>query len=84
VLKINKEEKLSLTWNFSYISGISLLGIPTEVYVYGIQYAYIIGGFLVMTVVMSRVYLPVFHGLNLTSTYEVFLASTVKFASMKL
>lgn len=67
-----KKKSLSLTWNFSYISGISLLGIPTEVYVYGIQYAYIIGGFLLMTVVMSRVYLPVFHGLNLTSTYEVF------------
>ncbi|XP_060517848.1 sodium-coupled monocarboxylate transporter 1-like [Cylas formicarius] len=54
----------------SYISGISLLGIPTEVYVYGIQYAYILGGFLLMSLVMSYVYLPVFHGLNLTSTYE--------------
>ncbi|ENN71947.1 hypothetical protein YQE_11381, partial [Dendroctonus ponderosae] len=54
----------------SYISGISLLGIPTEVYVYGVQYAYIVGGFLLMAIVMSTVYLPVFHGLNLTSTYE--------------
>ncbi|ERL91853.1 hypothetical protein D910_09178 [Dendroctonus ponderosae] len=55
----------------SYISGISLLGIPTEVYVYGVQYAYIVGGFLLMAIVMSTVYLPVFHGLNLTSTYEI-------------
>ncbi|XP_076270720.1 sodium-coupled monocarboxylate transporter 1-like isoform X2 [Rhynchophorus ferrugineus] len=54
----------------SYISGISLLGIPTEVYVYGIQFAYILGGFLLMAIVMSYVYLPVFHGLRLTSTYE--------------
>lgn len=54
----------------SYISGISLLGIPTEVYVYGIQYAYIIGGVILMSIVMSYVYLPVFHGLGLTSTYE--------------
>lgn len=56
---------------YSWVSGISLLGIPTEIYVYGIQYAYISGGFLLTTIIMSRVYLPVFQGLKLTSTYEV-------------
>ncbi|XP_045470959.1 sodium-coupled monocarboxylate transporter 1-like isoform X2 [Harmonia axyridis] len=54
----------------SYISGISMLGIPTEVYVYGIQYLYIIGGLFIMAFVFQYIYLPVFHNLNLTSTYE--------------
>ncbi|KAJ8920690.1 hypothetical protein NQ315_004829 [Exocentrus adspersus] len=54
----------------SFISGISLLGIPTEIYVYGIQYLYITGGFLLMAFIMGSVYLPVFQGLKLTSTYE--------------
>ncbi|CAG9771999.1 unnamed protein product [Ceutorhynchus assimilis] len=54
----------------SWVSGINLLGIPSEVYVYGIHYAMIIGAFLLMTIVMLYVYLPVFHNLNLTSTYE--------------
>ncbi|XP_018571163.2 sodium-coupled monocarboxylate transporter 1-like, partial [Anoplophora glabripennis] len=54
----------------SFISGISLLGIPTEIYVYGIQYMYIMGGFLLMTFAMGSIYLPVFQGLKLTSTYE--------------
>ncbi|KAJ8955547.1 hypothetical protein NQ318_001377 [Aromia moschata] len=54
----------------SFISGISLLGIPTEVYVYGIQYAYIVGGFFLMSFAMGSIYLPIFHSLKLTSTYE--------------
>lgn len=54
----------------SFISGISLLGTPTEIYVYGIQYMYIIVGIVTMGFVMSYVYLPVFHDLQLTSTYE--------------
>ncbi|KAL3283359.1 hypothetical protein HHI36_006507 [Cryptolaemus montrouzieri] len=54
----------------SFISGISLLGIPTEIYVYGIQYMYILMGMCLMAVVFQYVYLPVFHNLNLTSTYE--------------
>jgi solute carrier family 5 (sodium-coupled monocarboxylate transporter), member 8/12 len=56
---------------FSFISGISLLGIPTEVYIYGIGYFYIMGGIILMGFVMMEVYLPVFHDLKLTSTYQV-------------
>ncbi|XP_057665819.1 sodium-coupled monocarboxylate transporter 1-like [Diorhabda carinulata] len=54
----------------TWVSGISLLGIPTEIYVYGIQYTYIIIGFLLTTLVFGTVYLPVFQQLQLTSTYE--------------
>lgn len=55
----------------TFISGISLLGTPTEIYVYGIQYMYVVGGVITMGFVMMYVYLPVFHDLKLTSTYEV-------------
>lgn len=55
----------------SFISGISLLGTPTEVYIYGIHYFYIMGGIITMGFIMSSVYLPVFHDLKLTSTYQV-------------
>ncbi|CRK86766.1 CLUMA_CG000598, isoform A [Clunio marinus] len=54
----------------SFISGISLLGTPTETYIYGIQYLYIMGGIITMGFIMMYVYLPVFHDLKLTSTYE--------------
>ncbi|XP_021928486.1 sodium-coupled monocarboxylate transporter 1-like isoform X3 [Zootermopsis nevadensis] len=54
----------------SFISGITLLGTPTEIYVYGIQYVYIAGGVIAMGVIMGSAYLPVFHSLQLISTYE--------------
>lgn len=55
----------------SFISGITLLGLPTEVYSYGIQYLYVSLGVVGMAIVMGIFYLPVFHDLNITSTYEV-------------
>ncbi|XP_076278048.1 sodium-coupled monocarboxylate transporter 1 [Lasioglossum baleicum] len=54
----------------SFISGISLLGTPTEVYVHGTSYLFIALGVIVVGFVMSIIYLPVFHELKLTSTYE--------------
>ncbi|XP_069696484.1 sodium-coupled monocarboxylate transporter 1-like isoform X2 [Periplaneta americana] len=54
----------------SFISGITLLGTPTEIYLYGTQYLYIAGGIIGMAVIMGSAYLPVFHNLQLTSTYE--------------
>ncbi|KAG4065705.1 hypothetical protein HA402_012383 [Bradysia odoriphaga] len=54
----------------SFISGITLLGLPTEIYSFGIQYVYVIGGVIAMGIVMGYVFLPVFHDLKITSTYE--------------
>lgn len=55
----------------SFVSGITLLGLPTEVYSYGIQYVYVSGAVVLMGFIVGTVYLPVFHDLNITSTYEV-------------
>lgn len=55
----------------SFISGITLLGLPTEIYSFGVQYLYVIGAVVLMGFVMGKLFLPVFHGLNITSTYEV-------------
>ncbi|XP_029732697.1 sodium-coupled monocarboxylate transporter 1-like [Aedes albopictus] len=61
---------VSLSLIASFISGISLLGTPTEIYVYGVQYMYIVGGVISMGFIMMYIYLPVFHNLQLTSTYQ--------------
>ena len=55
----------------SFISGITLLGLPTEVYSFGIQYVYVCFGVITMGFVMGFIYLPVFQKLNIFSTYEV-------------
>lgn len=61
---------VSLSLIASFISGISLLGTPTEIYVHGVTYLFVGGGVVLMGIVMTTVYLPVFHDLKLTSTYE--------------
>ncbi|XP_001605100.1 sodium-coupled monocarboxylate transporter 1 [Nasonia vitripennis] len=61
---------VSMSLVASFISGISLLGTPTEIYVYGTSYFCIGFGVIMVGFIMSNVYLPVFHDLKLTSTYE--------------
>ncbi|XP_058129313.1 sodium-coupled monocarboxylate transporter 1-like [Anopheles ziemanni] len=69
----NRQMKIipvSLSLIASFISGITLLGTPTEIYLYGVQYMYIVGGVITMGFIMMYFYLPVFHNLKLTSTYQ--------------
>ncbi|CAG9796753.1 unnamed protein product [Diatraea saccharalis] len=68
---------VSMSLVASFVSGITLLGSPTEVYIYGTQYAFIMGGIFLMSFVMAHVYLPVFHELKITSNYEGGLQAVV-------
>lgn len=45
---------------FSFVSGITLLGTPTEIYVYGVQYMFVMLGVILMGIAMTYIYLPVF------------------------
>lgn len=46
------------------------MGTPTEVYVHGVSYLCIGFGVIIVGFVTSGIYLPIFHELRLTSTYE--------------
>ncbi|XP_073839560.1 sodium-coupled monocarboxylate transporter 1-like isoform X2 [Musca autumnalis] len=61
---------VSLSLVASFVSGISLLGTSTEIYVYGTQYAFILITLALSGVISWYVFLPVFCNLQLTSTYE--------------
>lgn len=54
----------------SFVSAITLLGISSENYYYGMQFIVINISYFVATPIASRYYLPVFFGLQKTSTYE--------------
>jgi len=47
-----------------------LLGIPTEVFHYGTQYAACVFTSILTAIITSYVFLPVFYKLQLTSTFE--------------
>lgn len=56
---------------FSYISGVTILGTPAEIYNFGSQYWLIVIPIFLMGLVVSTVYLPVFSSLKVGSSYEV-------------
>lgn len=55
----------------SFVSGITLIGTSTEIYVYGTQYAYILAGPALMGIFLHFVIIPVFYDLKVVSIYEV-------------
>lgn len=55
----------------SYISGVTVLGTPAEIYNFGTQYWLIIVPIFLMGFIVSYVYLPVFCALKVGSSYEV-------------
>ncbi|XP_055374974.1 sodium-coupled monocarboxylate transporter 1 isoform X2 [Condylostylus longicornis] len=61
---------VSMSLVASFISGISLLGTSTEIYVYGTQYAFLLITIIISSFISWHIFLPVFCNLQLTSTYE--------------
>ncbi|KAK2575162.1 hypothetical protein KPH14_002566 [Odynerus spinipes] len=61
---------ISMSLIASHISGVSLLGVPSEVYQYGSQYAACIFTSFISCTIIAYIYLPVFYKLQLTSTFE--------------
>lgn len=54
----------------SFMSAITLLGVSSENYYYGMQFIVINIAYGIATPIVSELYLPVFFGLQKTSTYE--------------
>ncbi|KAI5641345.1 sodium:solute symporter family domain-containing protein [Phthorimaea operculella] len=61
---------ISMSLIASYISGISLLGLPAEMYTYGTQLWTIVLSEWAVSLTIAIIYLPVFYNLQITSTYE--------------
>ncbi|XP_013380555.1 sodium-coupled monocarboxylate transporter 1-like [Lingula anatina] len=54
----------------SFMSAITLLGTPKEMYVYGTQYLWIAFGYVLVMPVAAHIFLPIFFRLRVTSAYE--------------
>lgn len=55
---------------FSLLSGITLLGLPAEVYVFGMQCSMVIVSLACMGLIVNFVYLPVFYKLQPLNSFE--------------
>ena len=61
----------------SFISAITLLGTPAEVYKYNTMYWLISVGFIISATLTANVFIPVFYNLGITSVFEVSFMSVV-------
>ena len=53
------------------MSAITVLGTPSEIYVFGSQFWMMWTGYLIMIPLSTHFFLPVFYNLKLTSVFEV-------------
>uniref|UniRef100_T1HMC2 Sodium/solute symporter n=1 Tax=Rhodnius prolixus TaxID=13249 RepID=T1HMC2_RHOPR len=55
----------------TYISGVTLLGVPTEIYTFGTQYLMGLVSYTIVSLFIAFVILPVFYKLQLISLFEL-------------
>ena len=55
----------------SFISAITILGTPAEVYVYSTMYWWISVAFIITALVAAHIFIPVFYNLRITSVFQV-------------
>ncbi|KXJ26985.1 Sodium-coupled monocarboxylate transporter 1 [Exaiptasia diaphana] len=54
----------------SYLSAITLLGVPSEIYTYGAQYYVLILSYFIICGVVSIIFVPMFRRINITCANE--------------
>jgi Na+/proline symporter len=64
---------VALSIQASFLSAISILTTPTEIYNFGTMYSYLAVSYFVGIPIAAHMYLPTFHRLRLTSAYEVII-----------
>lgn len=54
----------------SFMSAITILGVPAEIYIYGTQYWLIIASYVILFPSVALVFVPVFRAVDISSSYE--------------
>ena len=54
----------------SYLSAITLTGVPSEIYTYGLQYVVLLLSYPLLITITCIIYLPIFYRLDVVSSNE--------------
>ena len=55
----------------SALNGVFILGFPAEIHYNGAIFSFVGFSFLISGIVLSQIFVPIYHQMNLTSAYEV-------------
>lgn len=55
----------------SFMSAITILGVPSEIYIFGTQYWLIIASYVILFPSVALIFVPVFRAVDISSSYEV-------------
>ncbi|XP_070612022.1 sodium-coupled monocarboxylate transporter 1-like [Erythrolamprus reginae] len=61
---------VALSLTASFMSAVTVLGTPAEVYQFGSMFSLFAFSYALMVVISAEIFLPVFYRLKITSTYE--------------
>uniref|UniRef100_K7DZK7 Solute carrier family 5 member 8 n=1 Tax=Monodelphis domestica TaxID=13616 RepID=K7DZK7_MONDO len=61
---------VSMSLIVSFLSSVTMLSLPVEVYLYGAKFFNLVFGYAVVTFISGELFLPLFYRLDITSTYE--------------
>ncbi|KAF7248463.1 Sodium-coupled monocarboxylate transporter 1 [Varanus komodoensis] len=61
---------VSLSLTASFMSAVTVLGTPAEIYRFGISFGLFAFAYIFMVVISAEVFVPVYYRLGITSTYE--------------
>uniref|UniRef100_A0A8D2Q1C3 Solute carrier family 5 member 8 n=1 Tax=Varanus komodoensis TaxID=61221 RepID=A0A8D2Q1C3_VARKO len=62
---------VSLSLTASFMSAVTVLGTPAEIYRFGISFGLFAFAYIFMVVISAEVFVPVYYRLGITSTYEL-------------
>nr|XP_039271182.1 sodium-coupled monocarboxylate transporter 2-like [Styela clava] len=61
---------VGMSISFSFISAVTILGIPSEIYIFGSMYVWLLACLPIVLLITTEIYIPLYFRLNITSTYE--------------
>ena len=67
----------------SYLSAITLLGVPSEIYTYGAQYYVLILSYFIICGSVGIIFVPMFRRINLTCANEVCCTLIMRLFNLK-
>jgi len=70
---LQKKNFLNTFCIFSQMTGIAIMAIPAEIYVFGTQYWLVVFVMIIVVLIINYIFVPIFYNNHIANCYEVCL-----------